>query len=68
METPANPFQELDPDAVCPPKLRGEIFSEIDLIRNSLQLVELFGYDIFLAFTTFVNGGEPTTSVTPLSE
>ena len=39
----------------CPPGLKAEIVSEIDLIRNALQLVEVYGYDIFSIFTTFLS-------------
>lgn len=58
MENANNPFRELEPDAICPPMLKSEIFSEIDLIRNTLQIVELFGYDVFSVFTTFLSGLE----------
>ena len=50
-----NPFKQMEPDASCPPNLKGEIVSEIDLIRNSLQSVEVYGYDIFSVFTMFVS-------------
>lgn len=55
----ANPFKQIEPDADCPPHLKAEIFSEIDLIRNSLQVVEVYAYDIFTAFTTFLSGLVP---------
>lgn len=50
-----NPFKQLEPDVPCPPNLKGEIVSEIDLIRNSLQVVEVYAYDIFSVFVTFVS-------------
>ncbi|WP_040006496.1 hypothetical protein [Fibrisoma limi] len=49
-----NPFKALEPDASCPPYLKQEVISEIDMIRNSLQVVEVYAYDIFAAFTVFV--------------
>lgn len=64
MENTNNPFRELDLDIVCPPELKGKIFSEIDLIRNTLQIVELFGYDIFSALTTFLSGLESAPAST----
>jgi hypothetical protein len=60
MDTANNPFRELNPNVLCPPELKAQIFSEIDLIRNTLTIVELFGYTIFSAFTTYLSGLEPT--------
>lgn len=51
-----NPFKQLEPDVHCPPELKEKIVSEIDLIRNVLQIVDVYAYDIFPAFTTFVSG------------
>jgi hypothetical protein len=51
-----NPFKNLEPDVVCPPQLKNELVAEIDLIRNTLQVVEIYAYDIFPAFTTFLSG------------
>jgi hypothetical protein len=62
MENTNNPFRELDPDIVCPPAVKDRVFSEIDLIRNTLQIVELFGYDIFSVLTTFLSGLETAPS------
>ena len=50
-----NPFKALEPDASCPAYLKQEVVSEIDMIRNSLQVVEVYAYDIFAAFTVFVS-------------
>ncbi len=61
----ANPFKEMEPDATCPPHLKKEIVSEIDLIRNSLQVVEVYAYDIFSAFTTFLSGLIPDKDKQP---
>lgn len=60
-----NPFKEMESDAQCPPHLKEEIFSEIDLIRNSLQVVEVYAYDIFSAFTTFLSGLVPEETNNP---
>lgn len=46
METP-NPFKQLEPDAYCPPSLKSEIVSEIDLIRNAVTIVDLYIGDLF---------------------
>jgi hypothetical protein len=51
-----NPFKNLEPDVVCPPQLKNELVVEIDLIRNTLQVVEIYAHDIFPAFTTFLSG------------
>ncbi len=67
MENINNPFRELDIDIVCPPAVKERVFSDIDMIRDALKLVELFGYDIFSVFTTFLSGLEPdSTSKNPL--
>ncbi len=52
----SNPFKAMEPDVRCPPHLKNEIISEIDLVRNALQVVEVYGYDIFSVFTTFLSG------------
>ncbi|GAB3784486.1 hypothetical protein GCM10028818_44240 [Spirosoma horti] len=46
METP-NPFKELESDALCPPHLKDELVSEIDLIRNMITLVDVYIGDLF---------------------
>lgn len=46
MET-QNPFKELESDATCPPHLKSELVSEIDLIRNVITIVELYIGDLF---------------------
>lgn len=42
-----NPFKQIEPDAVCPPEVKEAIVSEIDLIRNALNVVELYTGDLF---------------------
>ncbi|GAB2528397.1 hypothetical protein [Spirosoma aerophilum] len=46
MENP-NPFKELESDAICPPHLKNELVSEIDLIRNAITIVEVYIGDLF---------------------
>jgi hypothetical protein len=46
MET-INPFKELESDATCPPHLKNELVSEIDLIRNAITIVEIYVGDFF---------------------
>jgi hypothetical protein len=46
MEKP-NPFKQLEPDAVCPPRLKAELVSEIDLIRNTVTVIDLYIGDLF---------------------
>lgn len=55
----------MESDAQCPPQLKTEIVSEIDLIRNSLQVVEFYAYDIFSAFTTLLSGLAPNDEQHP---
>ncbi len=45
MERP-NPFKELESDAICPPHLKAELVSEIDLIRNTITIIELYIGDL----------------------
>ncbi|GAB3555522.1 hypothetical protein [Spirosoma fluminis] len=42
-----NPFKELEPDDACPPRLKKQIMSDIDLIKNALTIVELYVGDLF---------------------
>lgn len=46
----SNPFKQLEPDGFCPPNLKEEIVSEIDLIRNSLTIVEVYVDQLFGVF------------------
>ncbi|GAB3564515.1 hypothetical protein GCM10027578_10100 [Spirosoma luteolum] len=55
-----NPFKHIESDAVCPPELKKELVSEIDIIRNALKVVEVYAHDIFPVFTTFLSGFVPT--------
>lgn len=56
MEAETNPFKELEPDASCPPKLKGELLSEIDLVRNTLVVTGVYTYSLATVFTTFISG------------
>ena len=49
-----NPFKEIEPDADCPPHLKEELVSEIDLIRNAMTVVELYTGDLFGAVLALV--------------
>lgn len=65
MERP-NPFLALEPDANCPPELKNELVSEIDLIRNVISVVELYVGDFFnsaivLANPPVFHSDSPTT-------
>lgn len=42
-----NPFKLIEPEGECPPHLKKQIVSEIDLIRNALKVVELYSGDFF---------------------
>lgn len=35
-------FKEIEPTDLCPPHIKKELISEIDSIRNGLQIVELY--------------------------
>ncbi|GAB3807285.1 hypothetical protein GCM10028819_43850 [Spirosoma humi] len=54
METP-NPFKEFESDAVCPPHLKDELVSEIDLIRNAITLVDVYIGDLFDLVSTLAD-------------
>ena len=45
----------MEPDVSCPPHLKGEIVSEIDLIRNSLTIVKLYVDEFFGVFLVLTN-------------
>ena len=58
-----NPFKQLESDAVCPPHLKDELVSEIDIIRNTLSVVELYTGDFFEALSVMLpNVPEPPPS------
>jgi hypothetical protein len=54
METP-NPFQEMESDAECPPHLKTELISEIDLIRDVTTVIELYIGDLFGVVSVLAN-------------
>jgi hypothetical protein len=59
MESP-NPFKELEPDATCPPHLKTELVSEIDLIRNAITVIELYVGDLFGLASVLVSPNQVT--------
>ncbi|GAB4014816.1 hypothetical protein [Spirosoma koreense] len=58
---PSNPFKEIESDAVCPPHLKTELVSEIDLIRNAATVVELYVGDLFGLVSALVNPSQFTS-------
>lgn len=59
MEKP-NPFKQLEPDAVCPPHLKTELVSEIDLIRNTVTVIDLYIGDLFGILSALITPGQMT--------
>ena len=55
-----NPFKLIEPDANCPPHLREQIISEIDMIRNTLTVVELYTGDLFGAISALLANASET--------
>ncbi|MBO0937763.1 hypothetical protein J2I47_14485 [Fibrella sp. HMF5335] len=55
-----NPFKQIEPDANCPPHLREQIVSEIDMIRNALTVVELYTGDLFGALSALLSDSSET--------
>lgn len=51
-------FKQLEPEESCPAHLKTEIISEIDLIRNALQVVELYAGDLFGVLSALTNAQE----------
>ncbi|MGA0556902.1 hypothetical protein ACO2Q8_09650 [Larkinella sp. VNQ87] len=47
MESIYNVFKEIELPDACPPNVKEELISEIDLIRNSLTVVEVYVDDFF---------------------
>jgi hypothetical protein len=43
----SNPFKNLESEATCPPHLKNELVSEIDLIRNVITIIEVYIGDLF---------------------
>lgn len=57
-----NPFKLIEPDDNCPPELKNQIISEIDLIRNALTVVELYTNDLFGAISAVLSSPSFTTN------
>lgn len=53
MEEHRNPFKLIEPDVSCPSHIKKEIVSEIDTIRNSLKVVQLYAGDVFDVLSAF---------------
>ena len=64
----ANPFKELEPDVVCPPHIKKEIISEIDLIRNTMTIIDLYVGDLFNVASALVEALPTTSSATKKAE
>ncbi|UFH54951.1 hypothetical protein [Spirosoma sp. KNUC1025] len=56
-----NPFKDLESDEICPPNLKNELISEIDLIRNAATVIELYIGDLFGLASVLVNPNHVTT-------
>ncbi|GAB3246255.1 hypothetical protein GCM10027347_00990 [Larkinella harenae] len=52
MESLYNVFKEIELPDTCPPHVQEELVSEIDLIRNSLSVVELYVDDLLNVAST----------------
>ena len=50
-----NPFKTIESTENCPPHLKKQIVSEIDLIRSVLNVVELYSGDLFDSLTTLLS-------------
>ncbi|GAB3705371.1 hypothetical protein GCM10027592_37780 [Spirosoma flavus] len=50
-----NPFKLIEPTDPCPPRLKREIVSEIDLIRNAITVIDVFIGDLFSTASTLAN-------------
>lgn len=59
MESQSNPFKQIEQDGFCPPGLKNEIVSEIDLIRNSLLVVDVYVDELIGVFMALVTPFNP---------
>lgn len=50
----------METDDQCPPNLKNELFSEIDLIRNAVTVVELYIGDLFGVASVLANPSHVT--------
>ncbi|GAA4468093.1 hypothetical protein GCM10023189_52800 [Nibrella saemangeumensis] len=60
-----NPFKQLEPDASCPAHLKTELVSEIDLIRNALQVVVLYTGSLFDVAAAMADTGQSKSETNP---
>lgn len=54
MESIYKAFKEIELPDSCPPNVKEELISEIDLIRNSLSVVEVYVDDLFSVASTLL--------------
>ncbi|MGF7218352.1 hypothetical protein GGR92_004529 [Spirosoma lacussanchae] len=57
----SNPFLAIEPDGMCPPKLREQLIAEIDLIRNTMTVVELYVGEFFKAASVLADPSVSTS-------
>ena len=64
----SNSFKDLESDSMCPPHIKLELVTEIDLIRNSIKVVELYVGDFLGLLSVLVNPNvkTPPNSIPPL--
>jgi len=55
MNSNYNVFKEIELSDTCPPSVKEELISEIDLIRNSLTIVEVFIDDLFKVASSLIS-------------
>lgn len=48
-------FKEIEPTDLCPPHIKEELISEIDSIRNGLQIVELYVGDFLSLISSLLS-------------
>lgn len=48
-------FKEIEPTDLCPPHIKKELISEIDSIRNGLQIVELYVGDFLSLISSLLS-------------
>ena len=50
-----NTFKQIEPEDECPSHLKNDLISEIEVIRNALQVIELYASDLFRVLSVLVN-------------
>ena len=59
-------FKQIELDVQCPPNVGKELISEIDLIRNSLTVVEVYVEDLFGVASIILTMLTPPTGQSPV--